>query len=112
MRIQVSLKPHNLSPNSSEHTYVHSDFFAFSRFRRLGAKQVMRVGLDDRRRMDPQKLDEALTDLRSKGVPVVAVSAAACATPIGAFDPLEQIAEVCRRHDVWQHVDAAHGGAA
>ena len=78
----------------------------------VGAKQVMRVGLDDRRRMDPQKLDEALTDLRSKGVPIVAVSAAACATPIGAFDPLDQIAEVCQRHDVWLHVDAAHGGAA
>jgi L-2,4-diaminobutyrate decarboxylase len=39
------------------------------------------------------------------------VSAAACATPIGAFDPLAQIAEVCRRHEVWLHVDAAHGGA-
>lgn len=78
----------------------------------VGAEQVLRVGLDDRRRMDPQKLDEALTDLRSKGVPIVAVSAAACATPIGAFDPLDQIAEVCRRHDVWLHLDAAHGGAA
>ena len=42
----------------------------------------------------------------------VAVCAAACATPIGAFDPLRQIAEVCQKHDVWLHVDAAHGGAA
>jgi L-2,4-diaminobutyrate decarboxylase len=39
------------------------------------------------------------------------VSAASCATPIGAFDPLDDIAEVCRRHEVWLHVDAAHGGA-
>ena len=78
----------------------------------VGAEQVRRVGLDDRRRMDPQKLDELLTDLRSKGVPIVAVSAAACATPIGAFDPLDQIADVCQRHEVWLHVDAAHGGAA
>lgn len=78
----------------------------------IGARQVQRVGLDAQRRMDPQKLDEALTDLRSRGVPIVAVSGAACATPVGAFDPLDQIAEVCRRHEVWLHIDAAHGGAA
>ena len=42
----------------------------------------------------------------------VAVAAAACATPIGAFDPLESIAEVCQKHGVWLHVDAAHGGSA
>ena len=61
--------------------------------------------------MDPNRLDDTLADLRSRGVPIVAVSAAACATPIGAFDPLADIADVCRRHDVWLHVDAAHGGA-
>jgi L-2,4-diaminobutyrate decarboxylase len=61
--------------------------------------------------MDVYRLDETLTDLRSRGVPVVAVSAAACATPTGAFDPLVDVAEVCRRHAVWLHVDAAHGGA-
>ena len=42
----------------------------------------------------------------------MAVVACACATPIGAFDPLDDIADVCRRHGVWLHVDAAHGGAA
>ena len=52
-----------------------------------------------------------MQDLRSRGVPIVAVSGAACATPIGAFDPIPEIADVCRRHEVWLHVDAAHGGA-
>ena len=78
----------------------------------IGTRNVVRVKLDQRRRMDPQHLDETLTDLRKKGTPIVAVCACACATPIGAFDPLPEIAEVCQRHDVWLHVDAAHGGAA
>ncbi|MCA9232416.1 MAG: hypothetical protein KDA57_17335, partial [Planctomycetales bacterium] len=78
----------------------------------LGAQQVVRVALDDRRRMDANRLDSTLADLRVRDVPIVAVSAAACATPIGAFDPLVDIADVCRRHEVWLHVDAAHGGAA
>lgn len=78
----------------------------------LGTEQVVRVPLDERRRMDVNQLNTILADLRQKNVPIVAVSAAACATPIGAFDPLVDIAEVCRRHEVWLHVDAAHGGAA
>ncbi|MFM8222307.1 MAG: pyridoxal phosphate-dependent decarboxylase family protein [Planctomycetaceae bacterium] len=77
----------------------------------LGTEQVVPAAVDDRRRMCPQRLDETLWALRREGNPIVAVAASACATPIGAFDPLEEIAEVCERHDVWLHVDAAHGGA-
>lgn len=77
----------------------------------LGSHQVIKVPLDSRRRMDPHALDEILKSLRQSGTPVVAVSAAACATPIGAFDPLVDIADICQRHEVWMHVDAAHGGA-
>lgn len=77
-----------------------------------GSSHVVRVGLDQYRRMDPSQLDHVLDELRRSGTPVIAVCACACATPIGAFDPLDQIAEVCRRHNVWLHVDAAHGGAA
>ncbi len=77
----------------------------------LGTDQIVSAALDNRRRMDANRLDETLGELRRRGVPIVAVSAASCATPIGAFDRLTDIVEVCRRHDVWLHVDAAHGGA-
>lgn len=78
----------------------------------IGTENVVPAALDERRRMDPQRLDETLRSLRADGFPIIAVAASACATPIGAFDPLTEIADVCRRHDVWLHVDAAHGGAA
>ncbi len=35
----------------------------------LGTRQVVRVGLDPRRRMDPQKLDDTLGDLKRRGPP-------------------------------------------
>lgn len=78
----------------------------------LGTRQVIQVELDDRRRMCPIALDEILTGLRRAGTPVIAVAAGSCATPIGAFDPLEEIWPICRKHAAWLHVDAAHGGAA
>jgi L-2,4-diaminobutyrate decarboxylase len=78
----------------------------------LGTSQVLRVGLDARRRMDVEQLDRLLGELHAKNQPVVAVVACACSTPVGAFDRLDDVAEACRRHGVWLHVDAAHGGAA
>ncbi len=77
----------------------------------LGTENVIPARLDDRRRIDPRLLDQTLSELKDKGHPIVAVAASACATPIGAFDPLNEIADVCEKHDVWMHVDAAHGGA-
>ena len=78
----------------------------------LGSRQIVPVGLDARGRMDSQRLDEELVRLRAQNQPIVGVVACACATPTGAFDPLEDVADVCHRHEVWLHVDAAHGGAA
>jgi L-2,4-diaminobutyrate decarboxylase len=78
----------------------------------LGTNQLVRIGLDAQRRMDPDQLEESLRQHRERGIPVTAVVACACATPIGAFDPLEPIAEICQRYGVWLHVDAAHGAAA
>lgn len=77
----------------------------------LGTRQVVKVGLDECRRMNVQELDAILTRLRSEGHPIIAVVACACSTPIGAFDPLDAIADVCQRHRVWLHVDAAHGAS-
>ena len=77
----------------------------------LGTAQVVKPPLDDRRRMDPRALRQTLVELKAKGHPIIAVAACVCATPIGAFDPLEQIADVCEEQGVWLHADAAHGGA-
>jgi len=78
----------------------------------LGTGQVIKVPLDERRRMDPRQLELILDSLRVQQRPIVAVVACACSTSIGAFDPLDAIADVCERHQVWLHVDAAHGGSA
>lgn len=78
----------------------------------LGTDSIVKAELDEKFRMDPAKLDELLTRLKKENRPVIAVCCCACATPFGAFDPLEDIAQVCQKHQVWMHVDAAHGGSA
>ena len=78
----------------------------------IGTEQCIKAPLDDRGRIDPDKLADLLAQLQAQGLTVIAVCASACATPIGDFDSLSRIADVCERFGVWMHVDAAHGGAA
>lgn len=43
-------------------------------------------------------------------VPFV-VNATAGSTVLGAYDPLNAIADICERHGLWMHVDGAWGGS-
>ncbi|MDC0273523.1 MAG: pyridoxal-dependent decarboxylase [Planctomycetaceae bacterium] len=78
----------------------------------IGTDRCLKASLDDRGRIDVELLEALIVEVQSKGHPIIAVCASACATPLGAFDPLHEIADLCEKYDLWMHVDAAHGGAA
>lgn len=78
----------------------------------LGTESVVHAPLTESRKIDPAQLDKMLSDFSEQGLHVMAVAASACSTPVGAFDDLSAVADVCERHGVWLHVDAAHGGGA
>jgi len=59
----------------------------------------------------PELEQSIRSDLSEGAVPVV-VAASAGTASTGAIDPLSQIRDVCTRHGVWFHVDAAYGGPA
>jgi L-2,4-diaminobutyrate decarboxylase len=48
---------------------------------------------------------------REAGKRPFALIANACSTATGVFDPLGEIAELCREHGLWLHVDGAHGAS-
>ncbi|MEY9938316.1 aspartate aminotransferase family protein [Streptacidiphilus sp. MAP5-3] len=75
----------------------------------LGPDAVVAVPCDTDRRMQPAALERALERCRRAGEVPVAVVATAGTTDFGSIDPLPAIADLCDRHDVWLHVDAAYG---
>lgn len=76
----------------------------------IGTENIIKVPLDQQRRMNPLALKEVILKCKIENKNIIAVVACACATPIGAFDPLNEIADLCKQHQLWLHVDAAHGG--
>lgn len=71
----------------------------------LGASRVRRITTDNQGRM---RADELAAALRKNRGPCI-VCAQAGNVNTGAFDPIDQIAEVARERRAWLHVDGAFG---
>ena len=78
----------------------------------LGQEAVWPLEVDGRGAIVAARLPAALAAARAAGKRPLAVVANACNTPVGIYDPLQEIGEFCRAHDIWLHVDGAHGASA
>ncbi|KAM3605213.1 uncharacterized protein V6R79_022297 [Siganus canaliculatus] len=76
----------------------------------LGSDNVIMVKCDERGKMIPAELQSSIIKAQEKGLVPFYVNATAGTTVYGAMDPLSAIADICQRHNLWMHVDAAWGG--
>jgi aromatic-L-amino-acid decarboxylase len=77
----------------------------------IGSANVVRVASDDDYRMRPDALVAAIERDVAEGRRPIAVVATVGTTSTASSDRLDAIADVCARHGLWLHVDAAYGGA-
>jgi len=78
----------------------------------LGVDNVRRIATDDHFRLRVDALQAAIVRDRDAGRLPFCVVASAGTVTTGAIDPIAQLAEVCRREDLWLHVDGAYGAFA
>lgn len=78
----------------------------------IGRSALRRIDVDKKIQLDPQVLEKQIaSDLRAGKKPFCVVATAGT-TNSGAVDDMVAIADSCRRHDLWMHVDGAYGGSA
>ena len=78
----------------------------------LGTDAIRWIAADDQQRMDVSALRRRIEgDLRLGHQPFLVVGTAGTVST-GAVDPLEDIAAICREHELWFHVDGAYGALA
>jgi glutamate/tyrosine decarboxylase-like PLP-dependent enzyme len=85
--------------------HAHATISSALRMLGLGAGTPRRVAADDQGRMRPEALRAVLSEC--DGPTIVCAQAGEVNT--GAFDPLDDIATLCRGHGAWLHVDGAFG---
>lgn len=78
----------------------------------IGQEGVRKIPIDDAFRMDPQALAHAIEEDIAAGWRPFCVVATVGTTSTTSIDPVPAIAEICREHDLWLHVDGAYGGMA
>lgn len=76
----------------------------------FGSNNVRSVPVNERGEMIPEKLNELVEEALGAGHLPFYVNATAGTTVLGSYDPFESIAEVCRHHKLWMHVDGSWGG--
>jgi len=78
----------------------------------VGRKNLRLIDVDQQFAMRPEALAAAIAADRRAGRIPFFVCASVGTTASTAIDPVPAIAEICRRENVWLHVDAAHAGSA
>ena len=90
------------------HTWVDKATELFG----LGAKSVRWIETNANQQIDLDALEKQIIVDRSDGYYPFLVVGTAGTVSTGAVDPLPEIAAICKKYDLWFHVDGAYGGPA
>jgi aromatic-L-amino-acid/L-tryptophan decarboxylase len=93
-------------------TEAHSSVEKAVKIAGVGKEQLRKIAVDTSYAMIPEALEKAIASDVAVGFTPLCVIAAIGTTGSTAIDPLRAISDICHRHRVWLHVDAALAGTA
>lgn len=73
---------------------------------------VVKIKTDKEFRLIPSELDEAIRNDIKKNLQPFCIVATAGTTSTTSIDPIDRIASIAKKYNLWLHVDAAHAGSA
>ena len=90
------------------HTWIEkaTDLFGF------GTDAICWIPAKSDQKIDVRILEQRILEDKEAGYLPIMVVGAAGTVSTGAVDPLPQLAAICRKYDLWFHVDGAYGAAA
>jgi glutamate/tyrosine decarboxylase-like PLP-dependent enzyme len=78
----------------------------------IGTRNLRKIPTDERFRVRTDLLERTIAEDRKSGLLPVVVVGNAGTVNTGAIDPLDEIADICRRESLWFHADGAYGAMA
>lgn len=93
-------------------TQTHSSLQKAAMIAGIGVDNLRQIEVDENFAMRPDVLARQIEVDKRAGLVPCFVCATVGTTSSNAVDPIPQIAEICRQHNLWLHVDAAMSGTA
>lgn len=93
-------------------TQAHSSIEKAAKIAGIGRANVRLIDVDDTFAMRPDLLAQQIAADREAGLLPCFVCATVGTTSSNGMDPVRAIGEICRRENIWLHVDAAMSGTA
>lgn len=93
-------------------TEAHSSIDKAVRIAGIGSNNLVKIDVDNNLSMISEKLEEAIQSDTDNGYIPACVIGALGTTGTGAVDPLKEIASICKKNEIWFHIDAAYAGTA
>lgn len=78
----------------------------------FGMEGIKKIPHDKNFAMIPSELEKAIQEDRANGIIPCCVVATIGTTSSAAVDPINEIADICERENIWFHVDCAYAGVA
>jgi glutamate/tyrosine decarboxylase-like PLP-dependent enzyme len=91
---------------------AHHSFHKIAHSTGLGRNAVRSIPVNRKLQMDCGALEAQILRDRAEGFLPFMIVGTVGTTPAGVIDPLEEIALLCSRYELWFHADGAWGGAA
>jgi len=76
----------------------------------IGLEGIRKISVNDKFEMIPEKLEEAIVSDIKNGWKPFCVVATVGTTSTTSVDPVEEMAVICEKHNLWLHIDAAYAG--
>lgn len=76
----------------------------------IGLEGIRKIPVDSEFRMIPAELEKAIKEDRFKGCVPFCVVATIGTTSTTSVDPVEEIAAICKKENIWLHIDSAYAG--
>jgi sulfinoalanine decarboxylase len=80
-------------------------------FAGIGKNNIRYIQADSKGQMIPENLETQIIEDLSNGFIPTYVNATAGTTVLGAFDPIDEIADITEKYKIWLHVDGAYCGS-
>jgi aromatic-L-amino-acid decarboxylase len=94
----------------SEH--VHSSIDKSCITLGLGTRSLRKIAVNERFEMRADALADAIDEDVEAGFVPICVIPTIGTTSSTSVDPVDAVADVCEKHGIWMHVDAAYAGSA